>query len=219
MVDIEQLGQRIEAEFARADERIAQLQKEAQKKYEELGRRHEQFTAIARRLIDESGHPLEKLVSYFDNAELSRSEDPYGFHFTCSFKHTPRYPASATLRFDATHDDEVRRIILVYSLEVIPVFMEFERTDELAFELDAVDEAKGSKWVGDKIVSFVQTYMRIPFVDQYQQGNLVTDPVARVRFLKNVAKAEAEYHAHTYYFISEETHREFADDPGRYVAM
>lgn len=219
MTDIDELGKKIEAELATANERIDQLQKDGRQTYEELGHRHARFTAISRRLVDESKYALEKLASYFDNAELSRSEDRRGFHFTCSFKHTPKFPASVKLRFDITHDDEVRKIILVYNLEILPVFLKFERTDQIAFDMNAVDEPRLWEWVRDKIVSCVQTYMRIPFVDQYQQGNLVTDPVAKVRFSKNFAKAEAEYQGHTFFFICDETHREFTAHPGRFVGM
>lgn len=218
-IDVDELGQKVAAELATANERIVLLQRDGRQKYEELGHRHVRFTAISRRLVDGSRRALEKLASYFDNAELSQSENRQGFRFNCSFKHTSRFPASVKLRFDITHDDEVKKIILVYSLEILPVFLDFERTDQIALDMDAIDEPRLWEWVSEKIVSFVRTYMQIPFIDQYQQGNLVTDPVANVRFSKSFAKAEAEYRGRTFYFICDETRRQFSTHPERFVGL
>jgi YHS domain-containing protein len=198
MLETRDLSERIQAQLEAADDKIRQMQAEAAHDFRELRERHEEFIVFAKKLIAEAGFPLKTLAGHFENAEVERSEDLRGFHAKCTFKHTPRFPASVELKFDLTHDDEVRKIIVTKNVEILPVFMEYERSDQF--------------------VSFVETYLKIQFVDQYQSVNLVTDPVAKVRFSRSFSKGEAEFKGHKYYFISEETRREFESDPKSYIS-
>lgn len=211
------LAERIEAEIAASRQRIAEFQEKAERRYEEMEERRERFKEVAANLLQRSGRPVDTLAKHFEHAEVSRSDDRKGRHVVVRFKHTPHFPASVELRFDVTHDEEVRRIIVMYAASILPVFFDYEKSDHISFDLDSVDEEKLREWLEEKIVSFVRTYLRIQFAEEYQKENLVTDPVAQVRFSRIFAKGTSEYRGHTYHFISDETRGEFEEDPERYV--
>ena len=198
-------------------ERISEIQEEAGRDFEELVKRREAFEALAESLGEKSGYPLQQLVSHFDNAEIRRSKDRLGYHGEAVFKHTHQYPATVTLSFDLAHDEEIRKMILSYRLQILPAFIEFEPSDSITFDLDDVDEERAIGWVDDKIVSFVNTYLKIQLAEQYQERNLVTDPVAARRISRKLVKSELEYRGHTYYFVSDATRQEFERDPERFV--
>jgi YHS domain-containing protein len=211
------LSRRIASEIEAAELRVREKQDEASREFRQLRARHETFLRVANELLDDAGNPLQTLAQHFDNAEVRRSSDLDGFRAVCTFKHTPRFPASAELRFDITHDEDVRRIVVTKNVSILPVFMDFERSGRFVLELENGDRQKALAWIQDEVVSFVKTYLRIQFVDQYQSANLATDPVAKVQFSKNFSAGEVEFQGTTYYFLSEETRKEFEADPKRFV--
>ena len=77
--------------------------------------------------------------------------------------------------------------------------------------------AKLFGWLDDKVVSFTNAYLKIQFAQEYQRENLVTDPVAGVRFAKTVAHSCLEHGGHTYHFQSEESRKRFEANPDAYV--
>lgn len=219
MADHNDLAERIQAEFAAADEQLKKLRDEKLHQYEDLQRRHESAEREAKRLAAEVVRPrIRHLLEHFDNAELVETSDHDGCHCSIRFKHTPRFPASTQLTIGVTYDAEVRNLLVVYDLEIMPIFMQYERNDSLSLPLDAVDDDKAAQWVEDKLVDFTRTYLRLEFVDQYQRENLVTDPVADLRISKLIAEASAEHAGHTYYFLTRENKDRFLEDPERYVS-
>src|SRR5262249_28318196 len=122
--------------------------------------------------------------------------------------------ARVSLRFSATADRDVTRIILKYDLTILPVLMHYDSHAELAFPIDAIDPAAVGRWIDDRIVSFVQTYLALHENEYYLRDHVVTDPVAGVRFPKFAAGATLEHGGKTYYFVSAETRREFEKQHG-----
>jgi len=212
------LSERIQTEIARADEKLRALRETKSHEYEELQHRHRLSQELSERLEHDVIRPrMLELVSHFDNAEFIETEDNEGCLCAVQFKHTPRFPSSTTLRIGITHDAEVRNVLLIYDLEILPIFMQYERNDQLALPIDDADERLAARWIEDKLVEFVATYLQLEFVDQYQEQNLVTDPVARMRISKLIAQAQADYQGHTYYFLTEDNKRKFIGKPTDYV--
>ena len=58
-------------------------------------------------------------------------------------------------------------------------------------------------------MEFAQTFLSLGSNEYYLKDHMVEDPVAHVRFPKFVAGATVERGGKTYYFISDETRREF----------
>lgn len=117
--------------------------------------------------------------------------------------------ATIRLRFAATSDADVTKLVLTYDLEILPILMQFERHAEMAFPLEQVDQTALASWLDDRIVGFVKTYLALHENEYYLKDHLVEDPVAHVRFPKFAAGATRQQHGRTTYFISEETAAEF----------
>ncbi|MFN0054744.1 MAG: hypothetical protein ACKV0T_21440, partial [Planctomycetales bacterium] len=64
-------------------------------------------------------------------------------------------------------------------------------------------------WIDDRIVSFVQTIKALHQNQNYLKDHLVTDPIAGVQMPKYAAHSTLEADGKTYYFVCEETRREF----------
>jgi YHS domain-containing protein len=117
--------------------------------------------------------------------------------------------ARVALRFALTHDAEVKHLVLSQNLEILPILMRFEGESQLVVPLDKIDEQQVARWFDDRIVSFVQTIAAMHRNQNYLKGHLVTDPIAGVQLPKYAAKSTLEADGQTYYFISEDSKREF----------
>ena len=91
----------------------------------------------------------------------------------------------------------------------MPILMNYERHAELSLPLESIDEEEIAKWVDDRLVQFVQTYLSLHENQYYLKEHMVEDPVAHVRFPKFAAGATWESGGKTHYFIGDETRREF----------
>jgi YHS domain-containing protein len=69
------------------------------------------------------------------------------------------------------------------------------------------------QWFDERIVGFVKTYVALERDDADLQEHLkdlfVEDPVAKIRFPKYLASSTLERAGQTYYFVDEDTRREF----------
>jgi YHS domain-containing protein len=122
--------------------------------------------------------------------------------------------AHIDLSFAAFTDAEVRNVVFLYDLEILPILMKFDSHSEIEFRLEAVDAEKLGQWIDDRIVSFVTTYLALHENAFYLKGHMVEDPVAKVQFPKFAAGATLESGGRTVYFISDETRREFEQQRG-----
>src|SRR5262249_31188231 len=133
---------------------------------------------------------MEKLAGHFANARFPQCDPPRRQSCVCVFQNTTQFPASATLEVGVSRDGLCETLMVLYSLDILPVFFQFEGKDQLTFPLDRVDEQRVAEWVDQKILGFVETYLRLEATEQYQTPNLVTDPVCRMRINKAYAAAE-----------------------------
>jgi YHS domain-containing protein len=109
----------------------------------------------------------------------------------------------------------VRNLIFDQTLEVLPIFMQFDKHASLSMPLDKIDENAAVKWVDDRIVAFVQTFLAIHQNRYYQKDSLVTDPVSGTEMPRYAARCTLESGGKTYYFVSEETKREYERQQAR----
>ena len=106
-------------------------------------------------------------------------------------------------------DRDIQKLILSYELKIIPLVMRFKSHDEVEFPLNAIDKEAVAKWIDDRIVDFIQTYFSMGENEIYLKDQMVEDPVAHVRFPKVAAATTLEWQGKTFYFIGEDTRREF----------
>lgn len=215
LTELEQLiRQRLDAATARRSANHENLRREM----EEHEQRRGEFDEAAQRLINEVIRPrLTKLASLFPNAQVSDIDRAIGYGCVCCFGYTPEYPASTTLSMNVSSDGAVDNAIVTYHLEILPIFFQFEGHDQLVVALDAIDDEAVASWVNARVLGFTDTYLRLQVIEQYQQSNMVVDPVCGMRINRADAEASTEYGGRTYYFCVAQCQQKFLSDPDRFA--
>ncbi len=80
--------------------------------------------------------------------------------------------------------------------------MEYRRDKEEDFPLEGADTAIGL-WVEEKIIEFVETYLRLETHPFYQKDNIVIDPVCGMQIYSVATTSKIEFPDRTIYFCSE----------------
>jgi len=227
MPSVDRLVQRLSAEVAAATERIHVLQAEAAKFGRGQEQRFERLVALAER-IDALFQPRIKAftnVNVFKDIDKSVSlekrgpagRELHGGTMTLVVPYSDECPAKVELSFRLGHDGPIENAILEYDLEIIPIFIAFEKHDQLVISVDNPDEDAVAAWIDDKLVGFTRTYFEMYFTEQYQRESMETDPVMSIRFPRAFAAGKGEYQGRTYYFYTKGSLHEFERGPSKYV--
>ncbi len=213
-----ELEHRIEAELAAARQRTEALRTELAKGYEGLSERYDRFVALSARIL---GSPragqMKKLAAAFDHARLTRTHDRAGYHGVVEFRYTPRFPAIATVAAHMRPDAQFRNVTFSFDVQLTPAFIKYQPHEEISFPLSIVDLDAVFSWVDNRIIDFVRTYTELETAEEYQQENLVTDPVLGLRFSRIHAVAQEEHRGHKLYFLTSESQAVFRKDPEAFV--
>ena len=209
MPDIKSLAGRIDAEFSAAAEKLRRFQAEKVEEHKDRQKRLQQLGGTFDELRNVWKPRLELLANKFKDTvkvtpKLSPSKREAVFEFRSSLAHVH-------LKFSAHTDWDVRHVILGYDLKILPMLMQFTPHAGVEFALGAVDKNAVAQWIDDRIVEFVQTYLSMNENEAYLKDHMVQDPVALVRFPSFAAGATLEWNGKKYYFLAEETRREFAE--------
>jgi hypothetical protein len=212
MPDSSSLASRIDAEFSAVEEKIKKFQVEQVEEHKARQTRLERLGQLFDALGKLWKPRLEFLAKKFgDRVQVKPRLTPSTREAVFEFQSRQ---GRVRLKFSASTDRDVQKVILGYDLEIIPVFLRYEPHAELEFPLDAVDQAAAMQWIDDRIVQFVRTYLSMGENEQYLKGHMVEDPVAHVRFPDFAAGATLEWQGQKFYFIGEETRREFEKQQG-----
>jgi YHS domain-containing protein len=219
MNDLSVLDQELREKFSATQERLQLRQEHTRQRMDEIDRYYAKFGQLADDLTERLIRPrMELLASYFDNVEpLLGDDQTHRHHCRYRFRHTERFPATATLDFAVCPDASFEKVLVVYSLEILPVFFQFERTDQIEFALDDVDRPRLIAWLEEKIRRVFDAYLRLEDTEQYQRENTVTDPVCGMKINKAWSAARMEFQGETYFFCVHECRAKFAEDPRRYL--
>jgi YHS domain-containing protein len=207
MSDVSTLKTRIDSELAGLDDKIKHAQSERMEEHRERQDRLKAFEQRLETLHDVWKPRLEALVERFGDRvkatpHLAASSRDVNLDFQSDL-------ARIHLRFSATTDHDVRKLILNYDLEIIPVLMQYNAHQVAEWPLDALDEKAIGDWVDDRIVEFVKNYLSLHENEYYWKEHMVVDPVAGVRFPKFAAASTVEWEGKTYHFMGDETRRQF----------
>ena len=210
MSEIKGLSGRIDDEFAAVEKKAKDVQVERLQEYRERRKRLQQLDQVFQKLAAAWKPRLDTLMQKFgDRVQVTPRLTPSSREATFECQSNQ---GRVRVRFSASTDPDVSKVILGYDLEIIPVFFRYEPHAELEFPLDAVDEAATARWVDDRIVDFVRAYLSMGENEFGAQEHMVEDPVAHVRFPAFAAGATLEWQGQKYYFIGEETRQEFAGE-------
>jgi YHS domain-containing protein len=209
MTDINTLAGRVDAEFSALEEKIKKAQAQNLEEHKEREKRLGQLAKVFDELSAIWKPRLEVLTKKFgDRVQVKPTVKPSTRQAVFDFQSKR---GRVCLKFSASTDRDVRKVILGYDLDIIPVFMQYEHHVDKEFPLEAVDKAAAAKWIDDRIVDFVRTYLSMGENEIYMKDRMVEDPVAHVQFPDFAAGATLEWQGQKYYFIGEETKREFAE--------
>jgi YHS domain-containing protein len=208
MPDTASLSSRIDSEIANVQQQIDAFQKSAEQEYRAREQRYQQqYLPAVERIVALLKPRLQVLVDKFkDKVHVSPLITDHQRQVT--FRFDVRI-ARIELMFRISHDADVRNLVFDQELDVLPILMQFEKHAHLSVPLDNIDEARICQWIDDRIVAFVQTFLAIHQNRYYQKDILVTDPVAGVEMPRFAARCTLESGGKTYYFVSEDTRREF----------
>lgn len=207
MSDIGELVQRIRSEFSASDEKLKAYQSKQVESLHARQQRLMQLESIFDKLANVWRPRLEALAKEFGDRIQATPDVTPGRRSALLQVKSP--VASIRLQFSATSDSDVTKLILAYDLDILPLLMQFERHAEIELPLDDVNPEIIGRWLDDRIVTFVKTYLSIHENQYYLKDIMVEDPVALIRFPQFAAGATRQKEGQTYYFINEETAIEF----------
>jgi hypothetical protein len=212
MPDINALAGRIDAEFLAVEQKVKKFQAEHMQEHKARQQRMEQLGKVFDELREIWKPRLDLLVQKFgDRVKLTPRIVPSTRAVTMDFQ---SHVARVCLKCAAFTDRDVRNLILSYDLEIIPVLMRYNSHAEAEFPLDAIDKNAVARWLDDRIVEFIQTYFSMGENEIYLKDEMVEDPIARVTFPRFAAATTLEWQGQKFYFIGDETRREFEKQQG-----
>src|SRR5262249_21515885 len=176
MTDISSLLSRIDSEFAAGEKKVKSFQAEQTQAYEDRQRRLKTYEEVCEKLRDIWRPRLEAVAQRFGERvkvipEIAGERRQVAFKFNSNLAHID-------LRFRASTDQEVRKLVLDYELQILPILMKFDPHVQAEFPLEAVDAAAVAQWMDDRIVDFVRTYLSLHQNEYYLKDHMVVDPVA-----------------------------------------
>jgi YHS domain-containing protein len=210
--DTNDLAARIDGVITATKDKMRSAQREVLQEYVERQKRLEQYTAVLPRVLEVARPRLELLAKRLgERVEVT----PRVSGNTRSARFAVKSPlAQINLTVSAYPDREAKNVAVEYDLGIVPVLMRFESHAEFATPIDNPDLVGLGKWLDDRLVEFVETYMRLHESEHYTKDQYVEDPVVKVRFPKFAAGATLEHDGKTYFFIDERTRQDFAKKKG-----
>lgn len=202
MEKVTRLTERILRRFEQHEHTLADKQQQLDSQMKELLDQRERLAAVAKHKIETVIQPrMKELSLHFDNSKVEVLHTDADFNCICEFVHTPRFPATVKLGI-ALLPGQNDALTVRYDLSIFPVLMDFNRNTEEAFPLDCDDDILGS-WVDDRIIEFIDTYLRLETHPFYQKDNTVLDIICGMRIPSIAATSTVERHGRTFYFCSE----------------
>lgn len=169
---------------------------------QEMLEQRERHLVAAKHGIEAIVRPrMEELLRNFDNASLEVLATDLECLCACEFKHIPRFPATVRLVIALSQGEE-ENLAARYDLNIFPILMDFTHTQKESFPIAACDVLLAS-WVDDRILDFIDTYLRLETHPFYQKDNSVLDIVCGMRIPSVAATSTVERHGRIFYFCSE----------------
>lgn len=202
MEKVSKLAERILSRFEQHEHDLADKQLQLDSQMKELLVQRERLSSVAKNKIETAILPrMEELSRHFDNSKMDLLHTDADFNCICEFAHTPRFPATVKLGI-ALLPGKNDVLTARYDLSIFPVLMEFNRNSEKTFPLDCDEEVLGG-WVDDRILEFIDTYLRLETHPFYQKVNTVLDIVCGMRIPSIAATSTVERDGRIFYFCSE----------------
>lgn len=160
---------------------------------------------------------MEEVARAFPNCTLEHHRTPTGFTSRCRLARNDRFPPSAELAIGVGQAAEGDAIALTYSLGIIPELMSFTKSDSWTLAVEHVALEAVRVRIGDWLLRFTDTYLRLETEPNYQDWDRHIDPVCGMRISGGGAFRVSEHAHRKFYFCSDECRTRFDADPGVYL--
>lgn len=218
MSQLEPFVRRLASVSARAARRLTEHKSRAGVTPGVLASRQARHHELAARWLRGVVQPrFEALAAALPHATLTGPAREVGDLVSLELPYTPRFPAQVRLECRLSHDAELERIVVVLASDFRPRFCRLDGPSELSQSPARADDEALAVWLEDGLARFLETYLRLEFVDRTQRAVLVTDPVCGVRFAKLSAAAELELGGEAFWFVTTAARDRFARQPGKYA--
>jgi YHS domain-containing protein len=215
MTDLDTLIRRIDQELAAEVKAQKVAWAEIARANRERGPRLQRYEAVAKHVIELLKPRLAAFMERFK--DVVKAEPAVREHTRAMNLAFAATVAKVNLLFEVFPDRDVNHVRLECTQEIIPVVVRYDKQSILEFPLDAVQDDAVVQWFDERIVAFVKAYMDLVRQDaalkEHLKDQLVEDPVAKIRFPKYLASSTLERDGKTYYFVDEDTRREFEKQP------
>jgi hypothetical protein len=226
MSDITAFKSRLRGEVDAAKQRVEAIRAETEERYTHLRERYETFLRLSQRIREALKPRVEAFAEALPGAKLTVSTRDFGpagrgFHGAVAaftIDRSDRCPANVHVRFALDAGPDVENLVLSYEVEILPVFLEFERRDQLVLPLDDASLEKAVDWFDRKALAFTDTLVAMFFNPYYQRESEVRDVVLDVTFPRAFAKGQVEHDGKTLHFFTEESLKAFRENPDRYIS-
>jgi len=155
MANVDTLLKRIDAEFASLQGRIKQAQGEQLQEHQARQQRLAAFEKLLAELPEVWKPRFEALIEKFgDRVKVTPQVTSSSREATLDFQSDL---ARIRLRLSASTDHDVRKLVLDYNLEIVPILMHFDSHQHAEWPIEAIDKQAVANWIDDRLVSFVKT--------------------------------------------------------------
>ncbi len=191
---------------------------EARRYISEIADRRSRFEPIALRLYGVVLTPLvESFAKRFPNASISK--DDHSKRCTCWLGYCERFPVSTKIGFAIEHDVRFEKLFVCFDASMSPPFIKLNEHDKQPMMLAEVDDDEVSVWAQERLIEFLNDYLRIDRGRDDFEDETATDPVCGMRISRNHSAASTTYIGRQYFFCSQDCHDRFHHEPTAYVEV
>jgi YHS domain-containing protein len=212
MSDVSELARRIDGALAAVKEKAQQQVQERLQEHQERQGLLKEYEKAQAKIVETAKPRLEALAKRAgERAKVTPAVSQTRRAASFEFK-SPK--AQIVLTFSVAPDQQVKRAVVESDLKVVPVLWKFDSHSEFSTPIANVDTDGLTKWLDDRILSFVSLFAEIHESEIFDKAEMVEDPVAKISFPKFAAGATLDHGGKTYFFIDEKTKAEFARQKG-----
>ena len=209
---------RVDILIRESDRKPHWSQAESDRYMAQVATRREHFETVSSHFFTEVVRPrLEVLGSFFTNASMA-DDGPEG-RCACWFGYCERFPATTRVDFAIEHDVSFENVVICYDVWMTPLFFKLNEHDKLNLPFNDVSDAVVAEWVEQRLLEFLESYLRIDRGRDDLDDDVAMDPVCGMRIGRKSAPATQIYSGHPYFFCSHECGAKFAKDPTSYVQV
>lgn len=216
MGDIAKFSKSIQARLINADSKPHWTESDANTYMANVALRRQRCEELASHLIGEVIRPrMETITSYFANA--NPIDDEGERICACALSHSERFPVESTIGFAVEHDVQYVGVVIRFDARMMPTFVPFNEQDKLTLNIKEVDDERVAEWVEQRLLEFLDSYLRIDSSRQCVGHDTAVDPVCGMRISRSKAAATTHSGGHEFYFCCPECLERFEHDPTQYV--